>query len=122
MSMCNPAPLSKICFPHCMFPIKATVPGLKGITFPDVCPEQPKGNSVFCPAHLQVAQERQYLTDLRGFLKYCKIGNNTPSMLIMQSILMNVVKMCGLVHTIIMLLLINKYFHYSKLHEVHARM
>lgn len=64
----------KICFPHCMFPVKASVPGLKGITFPDVCPEQPKVNSIFCQAHLQVAQERQYPTDLRGFLKYCKIG------------------------------------------------
>ena len=69
----------KICFPHCMFPVKATVPGFKGITFPDVCPEQPKGNCVFCPAHLRVAEERQYPTDLKGFLKFCNIGKQYPN-------------------------------------------
>ena len=64
----------KLCFPHRMFPVKAAVPGLKGITFPDVCPQQPKGNSVFCPAHLQVAKQRHYPTDLRGFLEFCGVG------------------------------------------------
>ena len=61
----------KICFPHCMFPVHTALPGVPGLNLPNVCPEQPHGRTVFCPSHLELAKERGYKTDLRGFVAQC---------------------------------------------------
>ncbi len=38
----------KLCFPHCMFPVKAGLPGLPNLNFPDVCIEQLNPGLAFC--------------------------------------------------------------------------
>ncbi len=54
-----------------MFPVKSTVPGLRGVNYPNVCPEQPSGMAIFCQQHLALAEELGYPTDIRAFLKFC---------------------------------------------------
>ena len=51
--------------------LHAEVPGIEGINFPDVCPEQPHKSTIFCTQHLAVALNKGYLTDLKGFLAFC---------------------------------------------------
>ncbi len=38
----------KLIFPHCLFPVKATLPGLPTLNMPNVCTEQLKPKSAFC--------------------------------------------------------------------------
>ena len=66
--------LRKLRFMHCMFPVVAKVPGIEGVNFPDVCPEQPHKSTIFCAEHLAVALNKGYPTDLKGFLAFC--GSN----------------------------------------------
>lgn len=54
-----------------MFPVRST-PGMKGINIPNVCPEQPQGNTAFCSQHLVIAQARGYPVTVRDFVKFCK--------------------------------------------------
>ena len=60
----------KLTFPHCMFPVKTSI-GLPGVNFPDVCPQQPKGNHAFCSHHMVIAESRKYPTSVKEFLHYC---------------------------------------------------
>ena len=61
----------KLTFPVCMFPVKATHLGIHGLHVPNVCPEQPSGNTPFCKEHLIVAQQRGYPCNVKEFLIYC---------------------------------------------------
>ena len=38
---------------------------------PNVCPDQPCGNSVFCEEHLKLAGKRGYPTTVKEFLHFC---------------------------------------------------
>ena len=61
----------KLCFTHCMYPVKVTISGLS-VNFPDVCTEEPiNSKSAFCHHHHEVATHHSYPTDVRGFLKFC---------------------------------------------------
>lgn len=60
----------KLTFPHCMFPVKNTVPNIHGLSFPDICPEELNGKKAFCSKHCAVAEEYGYPTDIRGFIKF----------------------------------------------------
>ena len=63
----------KITFPHCMYPVEFTLPGLPGISYPDVCQGQPLSTKqAFCRLHQDLAQQKNIPTDVRGFIKYCK--------------------------------------------------
>ena len=53
-----------------MFPVTTSI-GLPGVSFPDICPQQPKGNSAFCSHHLEVAEAKNYPTAVKEFLRYC---------------------------------------------------
>ena len=62
----------KLTFPHCMYPIETTVPGLPGINYPDVCENQPVSSKhAFCSMHHKVATEKKVPTDIQGFIRYC---------------------------------------------------
>ena len=54
-----------------MFPVTASLPNLPGVSYPDVCTEQPVGNSAFCAYHQTQAISREYPTDVKGFLSFC---------------------------------------------------
>ena len=42
------------------------------LSTPDVCTEQPLNNeTAFCSQHFELAVQRAYPTDVRGFLKFC---------------------------------------------------
>ena len=56
-----------------MFPVVASLPNFPGVNFPNVCTEEPAGNSAFCAYHLRLAKDRGYPTDVRGFLSYCGV-------------------------------------------------
>ncbi len=49
-------------FPHCLFPVKATFPGLPTLNMPNVCTEQLKPKSAFCVYHTEIAIDRGYPT------------------------------------------------------------
>lgn len=62
----------KLTFPHCMFPIETTIPGLPEANYPDVCQGQPKTSKhAFCEVHHDVATKIKIPTDIRGFIHYC---------------------------------------------------
>ena len=63
----------KLCFPHCMFPVSAGVPGLPTLNVPNICPNQLKKGSAFCEHHFEVALNLNYPTDIKGFLKFCGV-------------------------------------------------
>ena len=51
----------KITFPHCMYPVEFTIPGLPGISYPDVCQGQPLSTKqAFCRLHQDLAQQKKY--------------------------------------------------------------
>ena len=60
----------KLAFAHCMFAVECTVEKLK-LSYPNVCPEEPKGAMAFCAKHCLVAEERGIPTKLQDFLKFC---------------------------------------------------
>lgn len=64
----------KLTFPHCMFPVKAGLPGLPALNMPDVCTEQLLPKSAFCVKHFEVAESKGYPTTIREFLKYCGVS------------------------------------------------
>ncbi len=51
-------------FPHCLFPVKATFPGLPMLNMPNVCTEQLKPKSAFCVYHTEIAIDRGYPTTI----------------------------------------------------------
>lgn len=62
----------KLMFPHCMYPVKVTIPGLPGLTHPDICENQPgSSKEAFCKKHLDLAKEKDVPTDVKGFIQYC---------------------------------------------------
>ena len=49
------------------------MPGLSMLSTPNVCTEQPLNNeTAFCSQHFQLVVQRDYQTDVRGFLKFCR--------------------------------------------------
>lgn len=61
----------KLTFPHCMFPVKAGLPGLPAL---NMCIEQLLPRSAFCAHHYEVATSKGYPTTIRGFLKFCGVS------------------------------------------------
>ena len=61
----------KLTFPVCMFPVHVTQPGMRGLNSPNVCPDQPCGNAVFCKEHLVLAKQRGYPCTVKEFVRYC---------------------------------------------------
>lgn len=68
----------KLRFPHCMFPVKAEVPGFPALNYPNVCTKEPASqNCAFCPEHCEVAKESNIPTGLREFIHgYCGVPRN----------------------------------------------
>ena len=49
------------------------MPGLSMLSTPNVCTKQPLNNeTAFCSQHFQLVVQRDYQTDVRGFLKFCR--------------------------------------------------
>ena len=68
----------KINFPHCMFPMKVSIPTLPLINLPDVCCNQPiNSESAFCQTHHDLAINKGYPTKARDFIKYCGTTSST---------------------------------------------
>ena len=61
----------KLTFPVCMFPVHVCQPGMKGLHVPNVCPEEPTGNTIFCKEHRLLAEQRGYPCHVKEFLQYC---------------------------------------------------
>ena len=71
----------KLCFPHCMYPVTAGVPGLPTLNVPNICPSQLKQGSAFCEYHYEVAQKLNYPTHIKGFLRFCGITQKSGKFL-----------------------------------------
>ena len=56
-----------------MFPVKAGLPGLPNLNFPDVCIEQLNPGLAFCKQHCDVAEAKGYPTRIKDFLKFCGV-------------------------------------------------
>ena len=65
----------KLIFPHCMFPVSNSIPGMPRVNFPNVCTKQPLGRSAFCREHHTIALSKNFPTEIRKVLQqYEKTG------------------------------------------------
>ncbi|XP_064384365.1 uncharacterized protein LOC135333325 isoform X3 [Halichondria panicea] len=67
----------KLVFPHCMHRLKYVVDRIPSISMPDVCTYPPVPGKAFCQDHCQYLESQvpPVPTDLRSFLKHCKVQN-----------------------------------------------
>ncbi len=52
-----------------MFPVSTSIPGMRGVNFPNVCTNQPLGRSAFCREHHSIALAKEFPTDIRKVLQ-----------------------------------------------------
>ena len=54
-----------------MFPVYASQPGMQGLHVPNVCTDEPSGNTIFCKDHCLLAEQCGYPIHVKEYLQYC---------------------------------------------------